>query len=103
MGEQTEDRFVALFNDVIVVAAMDESSSAIGSYKFLRLIPLHKASVKPIPDLPPSSFPFYIYFSLFRLVNLLPWSQNLFLDFHQVKQWSNFTICSSNLIYFETS
>ena len=41
---------------------MDESSNAIGSYKFIRLIPLNKASVKPIPDLPPSLLKIFHYF-----------------------------------------
>ena len=53
---EVQPRFVALFNDSLVVASAGNAGSIDRSYHFLRMLPLHKATVKAIPDHPPSKY-----------------------------------------------
>lgn len=51
---ETKDLFVVLFNDSIVIASTGNLSTIDRSFQFMKMLPLYKASVKAIPDHPPS-------------------------------------------------
>ena len=72
--ENSQSRFIALFNDIIIIGSLFHNNSnlppsfsqSFANYQFIKYLSLRKASIKLIPDHPPSLFIKLLFF--FQLV-----------------------------------